>query len=187
MATTDKFTLIYLVSDIQAAVRRNIEAIALDLTHRSRRRAPPEAYRHLQVILPLVELTLEKVAKRAAADQLDPLTCHKVITAIEACRHKVDELSDTLRRARPGGTRDRLRRVFRPKLKVTWETKIRGIADEVVECDVQVAQAGDIGPDEEEVTSIVFDKEVKMDAHFDDIVRRMVWISNKACSNWNTY
>ena len=174
MAATDKFTLIYLVADILTAVRRAREALALDVTRRSSKRPPPEAYRHLQVILPLVELTLDKVQKRAANDQLDPIACHSLITSAEACKHKVEELGQVLRKARPRSTRERVKMRFRPTVRRELEQRVRQIADEIVECDVRIATAGEIAPDEEDVTALVFDKEVKMDIHFDDIVRRMV-------------
>ena len=187
MATSDKFTLIYLVADILAVVRRVQESLALALTSRTRRKPPPETYRHLQVILPLVELTLDKVQKRAANDQLDPLACHNLIVAAEACKDKVEELSTVLRGMRPKGTREKLRRMFKPAVRQAKQQRLRQVADEVIECDVKVAQAGEIGPSEDEVTSMVFDKEVRMDIHFDEVVRRMVrFLKLDASSIWYT-
>ena len=174
MASTDKFDLIYLIADTLVMVRRDCEAIALALTYRKPRKPPPEAYRRLQVILPIVELTLDKVSKRAAADQLDPLTLHRLLVAAEACKHKIEELSDALRKVRPGSTREKVRRMFKPAVGRARRQKILDVAEEIVECDVKVAEAGEIAPSEEEAASIFYDKEVRMDVHFDDVVRRMV-------------
>ena len=140
---------------------------------RKHTRDVPKAYQSLQVILPLVELTLVKTQRRMDEGLMDKETGDRLQPAIEGCSSKVNELANIFRRMRPQENTGRFKLFFKSAANLTHADKVNTLAEEIMRYHLLICQAGAAPPSSQEIEKAVDKVGVKLDGKVEELVSQL--------------
>ena len=156
------------------AVLNFCNSVVLDtIALHKKRRDVPKAFESLQVILPLVELTLTKTKARIDAGELDKDTARSLAPALENCSAKVNELANVFRRMRPGENTGRFKLFFKSASNLSQQGKVDALAEEIMRYQLIIYQAGAVPLSTPEIEKTVEKAEVKLDGKVENLVSQL--------------
>ena len=130
----------------------------------------PKAFENLKIVLPLIEVTLDKTEKRIAAGELDKKTCEALQPVIEQCHTRLQELQVMLEKLKPGQNASKWKVFRKATYGLSQKKDFTSLAEEIMKYHVLIYQAGAIAPSAEEIGSIVRTSQTRLD----DTVLRMI-------------
>ena len=138
-----------------------------------KKRDVPKAFESLQVVLPLVELTLTKTKARIDAGELDKETAKSLAPALEKCSSKVNELANVLRRMRPTENAGRFWLFFKSASNLSQQGKVDALAEEIMRYHLVIYQAGAVPLSTPEIEKTINKAETKLDSKVEELVSQL--------------
>lgn len=134
----------------------------------------PRALRSLQVVLPLIELTLEKTKHSADAGNLEAQACEILMPVIEECKKKLEELRAKIQHLIPAQDASRLKVLWKQTSSLMQEREVDVLATEIMRFHLLIHQAGAVVPTSNEVTAITARVDVRLDERLEDMIKELL-------------
>jgi N-terminal domain on NACHT_NTPase and P-loop NTPases len=134
----------------------------------------PRALRSLQVILPLIELTLEKTKDSGGAGKLEAQTCEKLMPAVQDCEKRLEELKAKLQHMIPADDASRLKILWKQTWSLSREKEVNDLANEIMRSHLLIHQAGAVVPTSNEVTAVTTRVDVRLDELVEDMIKQLL-------------
>ena len=173
MSGAEFITIIGIISNVVSVINFCSNVIDDTIAIRKNTRDVPQAYQSLQVILPLVELTLNKTQQRIDAGEIDKKTAESLKPAIQGCQTKVNELANVFRRMRPQENTGRLKLLFKSATNLTHADKVNALAEEIMRYHLLIYQAGAPPLSSQEIEKAVDRVGVKLDSQVANLVSQL--------------
>jgi hypothetical protein len=157
-----------------AAIARGCNAIIGQSFAFHKSKDAPQALRNLQVVLPLVELTLEKTHRSADTSKLDARTCEALIPVVKACESRLEELRAKLQDLIPGKDASGLKMIWKRTSAMVREKEINDLANEIMRSHLLIHQAGAVVPSSDEVTAVTSKVSGKLDGDVEDMIKQLL-------------
>jgi N-terminal domain on NACHT_NTPase and P-loop NTPases len=140
--------------------------------HRSKE--VPRALRSLQVVLPLIELTLEKTQNSGDAGKLEARTCEKLIPVVEDCKMKLEELKAKLQHMIPADDASKPKTLWKQFWGQIREKEINALANDIMRSHLLIHQAGAVVPTSNEVTAVTTKVDFRLDERIEDMIKQLL-------------
>ena len=178
MSGLEFVTIIGIISNVVSVINFCSNAIDETIAVRKNTRDVPQAYQSLQVILPLVELTLHKTQQRIDEGEIDKKIGESLKPALEGCQTKVNELANVFRRMRPQENSGRLKLFFKSAANLTHADKVNALAEEIMRYHLLIYQAGAPPLSSQEIDKAVDRVGAKLDSQVENLISKLkvIWV-----------
>lgn len=134
----------------------------------------PTGIYSLQVVLSLLESSLEKTQHSAIEGKLDGNTCTRLLPEIQSCQSKIEELHANLVQLMRSIKFWSFRNFFGSKTAGTEKKQLKSLAEDIMRYHLQMAQAGAKCPSGTEILSITASTGIRLDYYLEYMISQLM-------------